>query len=169
MSGQDDCQFIEPSCERGNFQYMQHVGFKNNMVLDALFSPENIKNMSLEITRLLTGVDKHNRPIIVPDETILNVLSSVYDGFRPSTGDIYTRYSMVSPNEDGLAFNNLIKQAISIIVSDVRNNLGFDEVNKNLSIWNTIFGDFNTHQLRSHPPIKLRERRPQPMLFNMNY
>ena len=34
------------------------------------------------------GVDKHNRPIIVPDKTICNVMSTVYANYRPETGDV---------------------------------------------------------------------------------
>ena len=36
-----------------------------------------------------------------------------------------------------------------------------EENNKKLTIWTTVFGDFNSHGLRSHAPIKLRERKPQ--------
>jgi hypothetical protein len=44
-----------------------------------------------------------------------------------------------------------------------------DECNSKLSAWTTILGDFNEHGLRRHAPIKLREKRPMPMAFNMNY
>ena len=41
------------------------------------------------------------------------------------------------------------------------------------NVWNiwtgTLYGDFNKAGLRRHPKIKLRERHPQYMAFNMNY
>ena len=63
----------------------------------------------------------------------------------------------------------MIDQVINIITTDVKVNLGMDEHNSKLSAWTTILGDFNEHGLRRHAPIKLRERRPMPMAFNMNY
>ena len=41
--------------------------------------------------------------------------------------------------------------------------------NNTLDIWNTVYGDFNKAGLRAHPKIKLREKHPQYMAFNMNY
>jgi len=43
------------------------------------------------------------------------------------------------------------------------------ENNKKLSIWNSVYGEFNEKGLRAHPPIKIRKKRPQRMMFNMNY
>ena len=60
-------------------------------------------------------------------------------------------------------------QVINIITSDVKNNLGMDQCNSKLTIWTTVLGDFNDAGLRSHPPIKLKERRPTTMLFHMRY
>ena len=41
--------------------------------------------------------------------------------------------------------------------------------NEKLTIWTTLLGDFNEHGLRQYPPIKLRNKRPDPMLFHMRY
>ena len=43
------------------------------------------------------------------------------------------------------------------------------EENHKLSVWNTIYGEFNEKGLRAHPPIKIRKKHPQYMAFNMNY
>ena len=43
------------------------------------------------------------------------------------------------------------------------------EANKKLTIWNTVYGDFNKEGLRGHSQIKIREKHPQYMAFNMNY
>jgi len=159
-----------------NDQYIRHVGFSSHMCgptcgpscLQQYFSKENLRKMSCKITELLMGVDKDNRPIIVPDETICHIMSQVYENFRPETGDIYGRYNI--PKSRGQNYvQRMIDQVINIITTDVKVNLGMDQCNKNLSIWTTVLGEANPHGLRSHPPIKIRERRPQPMAFQMNY
>ena len=43
------------------------------------------------------------------------------------------------------------------------------ENNESLSIWNSILGGQNELGLMPHSKIKLRERQPQRMAFNMNY
>jgi len=162
--------------ENCNDQYIKHVGYSDQICSSSctsscvhkLFSPENIRNISTKITELLVGVDKQNRPIIVPDKSICSVMSAVFDNFRPETGDIYGRYNV--PNNGSTSYTQrIIDEVINIIVNDVKVNLGMDQCNQNLSAWTQVLGDFNKHGLRSHSQIKLRERRPSPMLFNMNY
>lgn len=159
-----------------NDQFIKHVGFTDHMCdeycgpscMKKMYSKENLDKISCKITELLQGVDKYNRPIIVPYKTICSVLSSVYENFRPETGDIYTRYNI--PTEGGGNYvQRMIDEVINIITTDVKVNLGMDQSNSKLSIWTTVLGDFNKHNLRAHPKIKLRERRPQPMMFNMKY
>lgn len=152
--------------------YMRHVGWKeDNLCIQDYYSKETLATVSRKVTELLHGVDPENRPIIVPDHIISNVMDSVYNTYRPETSDIYARYNIPS---DGQASSesyvqNMIDQVIEIITSDVKNNLGMEECNSKLSVWTTVLGDFNENNLRSHPPIKLRHKRPTPMLFHMNY
>jgi hypothetical protein len=88
--------------------------------------------------------------------------------YRPETGDIYSRYNI--PNGSPLnQLQEMIDQTIELITSDVRNNLEMDENNRKLTAWTTVYGEFNDHGLRSHAPIKVRNKRPAPMQFNMNY
>jgi len=151
-----------------NYQNMKHVGFVSSTCLDSFFSPTNIRMMSHKITELLMGVNQQNRPIIVPDKTICSVMSSVYENYRPETGDIYTRYNIPGDGVENY-IQKMIDETINIITSDVKVNLGMEEYNKTLSIWTTVLGDFNKNGLRSHPPIKIRERKAMSMLINMNY
>lgn len=130
-----------------------------NTCIKSLFSRNSLKCISFKITALLSGVGTDNRPIIVPDATISGILSEVYTNFRP----INSAVTSVSYNDV------IITETINIIVADVRNNLEIEEINSKLTIWTTVLGDFNEHGLRSHPIIKLREKRPMPMMFNMNY
>jgi len=63
----------------------------------------------------------------------------------------------------------IILRTINLIVSYIKNQIETNECNKNLTIWTSVYGDFNKHGLRGHPPIKLKENTIQPMMFNMNY
>jgi hypothetical protein len=151
-----------------NDRLLKYVGLETEDTVDAyIFSDKNINKMSTVITQLLAGVDKKNRPIIVPDKTITSVLSGVRSKFRPETGDMYSRYNFSSDRENDI--DRIINEAINIIVTDIKDNADVLECNLKLNIWTTVLGDFNEHGLRSHSKIKLREKRPTPMLFNMNY
>ena len=151
-----------------NDSYVRFVGFQSSVDLNYYFSKENVKIISNEITELLKGVDPDNRPIIVPDRTILNILDGVYNTYRPPTGDIYGRYNVPTGDNTGY-LQDMIMQTIEIITSDVKNNLEMDENNRKLTVWTTVLGDFNEKGLRSHSDIKIRQKRPTPMQFNMNY
>ena len=162
--------------EKCNDQFIKHVGYNDHTCgpycgqscMQSFFSKKNIEKMSSKITELLMGVNKDNRPIIVPDITICSVMSAVNENFRPETGDIYGRYNIPKARESNYV-QTMIDEVINIITTDVKINLGMDECNQNLSVWTTVLGDFNAHNLRSHSKIKLRERRPQPLAFQMNY
>ncbi len=149
-------------------EFVKHVGYSESSNKNSFFSKNNIKKISRKITELLMGVDKYNRPIIVPDKTIQSVMSSVYNNFRPEIGDIFGRYNIPKAN-DVDHIQMMIDEVINIITTDVKVNLGMDECNEKLTVWTTVLGDFNEHGLRSHPKIKLRENRPMPLMFNMNY
>ena len=154
--------------EYRNDKVQRNVGYTDySCNAGNLFSKSNITQMSKKITELLQGVDKYNRPIIVPDSTITSVMSSVYENFRPEVGDIYSRYTIPNNIED--YYSRIMNETINVIYLDVKGNLGMDDNNSKLTIWTTLLGDFNEHGLQSHPKIKLREKRPAPLQFNMNY
>lgn len=154
--------------EYRNDKIQRNVGYTDySCNTGNLFSKNNITQMSKKITELLQGVDKYNRPIIVPDSTIISVMSSVYENFRPEVGDIYSRYTIPNDIED--YYSRIMNETINVIYLDVKGNLGMDDNNSKLTIWTTLLGDFNEHGLQSHSKIKLREKRPAPLQFNMNY
>lgn len=150
--------------------FMRHPGYTQSTdCVRQLYDPKNIQNMSKTITQLLAGVDRHNRPIIVPNKTICHVISQIYDNYQPQTGDIYSRYIIPTTNKFDTYVQDIIAQSIEVITSSVRNNLEMEENNEKLTIWTTVYGDFNAHQLRQHAPIKVLNKRPNPMEFHMNY
>ena len=153
-----------------NNNFLRNVGYAEDSQTKKLFEPKNIEIISKKITELLMGVDPDNRPIIVPNNRILNVIDSVNANYVPQVGgDIYSRYNILSDDNCPSYIQQIIDHSIEIIVSDVRNNLGMEEYNKKLSVWTTVLGDFNEKQLRGHDVIKVRERRPNPMQFFENY
>jgi len=163
-------EWVGVDCTNPDDNYMKFVGYtESNENIQRYFSRSNIKWISKEVTRLLRGTDPQGRDIVVPDDTIGNVLSSVYESYRPPTVDIYSRYTIPSGINQDDYVRNMINRTLEIIVNDVQNNIGMEEANKKLSIWTTLLGNFNEHQIRSHPILKMRHKRPDPMQFNMNY
>lgn len=140
-----------------------------NSSFETLFSESNLNACQKRITELLQGVGPNGRPIIVPTDTISSVLYQCFQTNKPQVGDIYSRYiqSEYTTGRDDLT--DITSRAINIIVSQIRTEYGMIECNKRLTIWNTVLGDFNQAGLRSHPQIKLKLKRPEPMQFNMNY
>lgn len=149
----------------------QYVGWdvSVNPSFETLFNKENIREYQQRITALLQGVEPTGRPILVPTDTIVNVLYQCYKTNRPQVGDIYSRYiqaEYVFTRDD---LTNIVNRAINIIVSQIKNEYAMIACNKKLTIWTTVLGDFNKEGLRSHDIIKIRRKRPEPMQFNMNY
>lgn len=154
-------------------QGIQNVGWdytkEENKKYAFIFSQANIDYLSATISDALRGVDPQNRKIIIPDDKICNVLSTVYKyATRANIGDIHSKF-IVGTIETRNDIKNINNQTINIIVSAIRDELEMTENNKKLSIWDTVYGDFNRQGLRAHAPIKIRKKKWQSMMFNMNY
>lgn len=154
--------------------YMRYVGWEytteSNDCVNQLFNKETISSISKKITELLQGLRKDGRDIVVSDNVICSTMSDILnkEPTNKELGNIYTRYTI--PNSDNTnGVTSIIDRTINLIVTYIRNEYEMIEQNKKLSIWTTVYGDFNEHGLRQHAPIKLRNRHPQYMAFNMNY
>jgi hypothetical protein len=132
-----------------------------------LFEERNIQMIQSKITELLGNVA--DRPIVVTKEVITSVLSECIDSHRPQVGDMYSRYILPSIELQRNDVREIIDRTINIIVTQIRNEYEITACNKKLTVWNTLLGDFNSQGLRSHAPIKIRKRRSDRMMFNMNY
>lgn len=153
-----------------NYNNTKFVGYSDhNDFLKPFFSDATVRTISRKITELTLGADPHNRAIIVPDDIILNVMNNIYENYRQPTGDIYSRYIIQNGSTTQGYIQDMIDQVIEVCVSDIRTRYEIQENNSKLSVWTTVLGDFNEHGLRQHPPIKVRNKRPTPMQFNMNY
>ena len=112
------------------------------------FSKQNIFNISLEITKRLKGVHPEGKNIIVSDENIISVMDSVYN----STYKDVQKMTMMT---------------IAYIVDAISTEFKTIEQNNKLSIWVTQYTD--DWGIKQVPKLKMREKRPTPMIFNMNY
>lgn len=113
-----------------------------------VFSNDNIQFISNECTRRLAGVHPEGKNIIVSRENILNVLDTYYEnGYHdPAATTMMT---------------------ISYIVEAISNEFQTIANNNQLNIWVQQYTD--DWGIKQVPKIKLREKRPTPMIFNMNY
>lgn len=161
--------FSEKNCDNN---YMRYVGYEQSggdfLCIKKLYSRENIDYISKKITQLTKGLRSDNKLIIVTDEVICDVLSTVQNTFVPRTGDIYSRYTILD-SETKTPFERIVEIAIEVIYSSLKNQMGVDKCNKNLTIWNSLLGDFNKQGLIQHPPIKVRKKKTQSMFFFENY
>lgn len=160
-----------------NHQFLRHVGysdFNNNTsyyknddkFYQHFFSKENIEKIQNEISKNLK--DTKGNPIIVSINVITGVMSNIYENFTPETGDIYNRYNI--PNKNTVNYiSQMNSQVITVIINYINNENEIINNNKKLTVWTTVLGEFNKEGLRSHSKIKLREKRPMSMQFNMKY
>ena len=148
-----------------NHQYRAHLGYRDTSLnVQALFSTETLLLISRVVSEDLR--DLYEPGIIVPLETIANVLNALFEAYRPPSGDSITMYNVVS-GENPNSVDALINQTVNVIVGQVKSQLIMEQNNSKLTKWSTVLGTHNEHGLRSHPVLKVRNRRPQPMMFNM--
>lgn len=153
--------------------YQRHVGWSNTSNQDPnlayLYSPQNLQELQNVIKKSLKGVHPEGKDIIVSFEQIAEALSNVYsNGTRTNIGDIHSRF-IIQQEKPRCDIRTINDQTIQAIVNMIKTDFEVQENNKKLTIWTTVYGDFNEQGLRAHPPIKIRRKRPQRMAFNMNY
>lgn len=136
--------------------------------LEAVFTQENITFIQKKTRDLLRGVHPEGKEICVAEKVIIGALDTVVQNYSPSTGDIYGRYN-VSSEPMIFYVRDVIDQTINFIVSNIRNEYEVIKNNFDLTIWDSLKGDFNRKGLMPHDKIKIRLTRPDPMQFNMNY
>jgi hypothetical protein len=150
----------------------QYVGWEQqvhwNPFLSKLFSKHTVNIIKEKTSEYLIGLDEKGRKIVPTDNVVEAALQGVFNNYAPNTGDIYGKYTVLNDdNRDD--YNYVVNQTISLLVRGIRNDLEMQQNNSKLTIWTTLLGDFNEHGLRQHAPIKLKNKRPDPMLFHMKY
>jgi len=151
-----------------NDMYTAHVGYEDSGFdgIRGYFSDDTLFFIQQKVTELLRG--EFPQGVIVPCQRIREVMNAVFRNYQPPTGDIYSRYTIAGNSPYFNMVNDMINQVVNIIVTDVQNNLGIENNNNKLDIWDSILGDGNRFGMRGYSTPKINNKRP-PMLFNMNY
>lgn len=138
------------------------------ILYNELFTQKNIDTISKKVTELLEGLDPSGKQMCVSDEMISSVISDIsHNQLSHMVGSGLGRY--LQPANVGSDIANVNLRVVNVIVTSIKNYYTTIENNKKLSIWTSVYGDFNEHGLRGHAPIKIRNKLPQQMMFNMNY
>lgn len=149
--------------------YTRYVGYTSeNPLRAAVFNRPVFDLIKKKVTEMTRGVHPEGKAIVVTDEVIKNRLDQVVEVYIPETGDIYTRFNFNGVGDANYPMQ-VIDIAINSMVNQIKTEFEANQCNNNLTIWTTVYGDFNEHGLRQHPPIKLNKRRSDRMQFNMNY
>lgn len=123
------------------------------------WSDESIAFVQNQVTELLAL--KLGVAVSVPRATVVDVLNSQLQHYRPKTGDIFTRYTLPK-GED----RDPLRSTIDIIAAAVEGDIQQDASNECFSIWNSVDG---THLgMRFHPQVRLNHRRPK-LRFNARF
>ena len=155
--------------KKTNTYFMYDRQFRNvgsniddNEYIKEYFSRNTVDLISDEITKQLKGVEKHGKDIIVPDDKIFWVMNTVYDSFNyPQGFDTHFQWDEY--------LTSMIDQTIERIVFDVKNTLGYEQCMNGYTAWTMVLGDFNEKGLRSHAPVKIRNKHPNHMQFFERY
>lgn len=129
------------------------------------FTRENMKYISETITKRLENEGYY---YIVSDEVIGGVMSDMIKYHTPIIADMYTQY--IIPQEkirDDI--KNLNSRVINTIVSSILDEEDAKKWNESLSVWDTVYGDFNRKGLRAHSIIRKKDNDYMKGQFNTNY
>jgi hypothetical protein len=149
--------------------YNQYRNVLGQGVLEYVFTKENISLIQRKTAELLRGVHPEGKPIVVTEKVIVAALDSVIQDYVPNIGAIHSSRYVVGDEPIAFYSRDVIDRTINFIVQSVRDEYDMIKANFDLSIWDSIRGDFNRKGLMPHSTIKLRRTRPDTMQFNMNY
>lgn len=149
--------------------YLSKVGWASinefNTGYRLFFSKENMDRLSQVISAKL--LQAGHRMVVTP-RVIGGVMSDIINTHTPVVGDIYTIYTIPGqqPRND---VANLNERVVNVIVSTIVNEEDARKWNESLSVWDTVYGDFNRKGLRAHSVIRKKENDIMKGQFNLNY
>lgn len=142
---------------------------QDNPLVQKLFTKGTVTLIQQKVGDYLTGVDPNGRRIIPSERIIVTALFGVFRDHVPTTGDIYGKYTVVDQAQRN-DYAYIVDKTISLLFQGIRDQLQMEHQNESLTPWTALYGDFNEHKLRQHPPIKVNQgKRPDPFLFHMRY
>lgn len=150
----------------------QYVGWftvaDSNPLVQRLFTKTTLRVIQQKTSEYLSGIQQNGKRVIPSERVVVAAMYGIFKNFHPTTGDIYGKY-LVTDQIGRDDYSYIVDQTISLLVQGIRDEMGMVENNQKLTIWNTVLGDFNAHGLRQYPPLKINNKRPDPMLFHMRY
>lgn len=149
--------------------YTSKVGWESinetNTGYRLFFSKENMDRISKVVSAKLF---ESGYRIVVTPRVIGGVMSDIINSHTPIIGNIYSMYTIPGeqPRND---IANLNDRVVNVIVSTIINEEDVKKWNESLSIWDTVYGDFNRKGLRAHSIIRKKENDILKGQFNLNY
>jgi hypothetical protein len=149
--------------------YMGNVGWEainsTNTGYRMFFSKENMDWLSQRISAQLFQA---GLVMVVTPRVIGGVMSDVLRTHTPTTGDIHSRYTIPkdAPRDDLQTLNDRV---VNTIVSTIVNEEDTRRWNESLTVWDTVYGDFNRRGLRAHSIIRKKDNDYLKGHFNLNY
>ncbi|ABF82031.1 hypothetical protein MIV001R [Invertebrate iridescent virus 3] len=145
----------------------RHVG-QDSTTRDWYRDPKTIAWISDAVMEKTLGVAR--RPIRVSDKVILNVLDSFLQNNRPAIGHgcgvtnnpSYVTCDKYCPSLAPIETNPVVVRVVEFISQYIRDEYSFQEAGKQWSAW-------PSDRIQKHSQIKVRDRRPIPFQFNMNF
>jgi hypothetical protein len=162
----ENTQSFEKKNELKMPNYGRYVGVEQISIYDELYNDKVVCNIQRFLAEKLRPFEKDKKKVVIDKEIIISVMQNIISARIPNVGNIYTHY--IIPNEED-DISDIINRTIQVLYSDIKNEMEMEQNNSKLTIWSTLYGDFNKHGLRAHAPVKIRKNKPQSMLFNMNY
>lgn len=149
------------------------IGWNNtasfNYLVRMLFTNKTVKVIQEKVSNYLQGVSSNGSRIMPSKNVVVTALNGVFQNHIPRIGDIYGRYLVVDQTIQN-DYGYIVDKTISLLIRGIKTDLEMAEQNYKLNIWDSVLlGDDNPQGLRQHSSIKLRERGPDRMLFNMKY
>lgn len=139
-------------CNRGEYIYSFYnpmYDWNTDSKFASLISNANVLMLSEKITQQLEGVHPEGKRIVVPTETIRQVLATKFKTFQS--------FDIIKINDE----------AVSFIVGYIRSEFRAIKTNQSYSIWNTVLGDDNELGLMPLPPIKTKlKQKNKIMMWN---
>lgn len=130
--------------------YPRYVGYQESdtPIRHEFFNLGNLRIISNKITKNLNNVHPEGKTIKVPDQSILQIMTDV---------------SLNNYNDLQL-MNDMV---VSIITNQIKDEFETIAQNNKLNIWVTQYT--SDTGLRRTSEIKIRDKHPTRMVFNMNY
>lgn len=169
---------VEETLEFDN-RYMKNIKTQ----IEFLLKNETIQHIKSEVKNNIGNIQKS-----IKDEYIKKILANEINNYRSRYGSdrevkkmpdtIYDRdgsiagiqiYTTLLSKLNTRDIFNIINDTISQISSNIMIEDNMIQNNSKLDKWDTILNDNNRHGLRQYTSIKINNKKPPGMMFNMNY